>query len=369
MPNIKDKFNKKIYIFSPKHRVIHYCYHGEYVFESEELIFIKNLSDIKEKNYTLFVDQTLLKEFLNFKYIENNIKVFVLLWNSDFDYLNHIEDLQKIKYIYRDFKIIIQNNFSNGDENKLSLNDFKLTNKSLLKKIDGINFITKIKYIYPTIYSVYNFLRYFKISKNFLFVKKIIFVGRGDYLDTIDSIKVLHRSDNKNTKRFSKTILQNFKSREFINNTSLKSILNDTDFKNLDFHEKYYISNALIRFFLINHLNKFNAFYHKNNNKYPLDFLNSNIYKNLIQLELGSKVGNSEIYSRRLMLNKFYKKSIITINFFKNDVNYNKEDLFNKRLLIISDFLSDFYNFKDFKITSKKLTKKLKDLNINYFHT
>ena len=69
------------------------------------------------------------------------------------------------------------------------------------------------------------------------------------------------------------------------------------------------------------------------------------------------------------MLNKFYKKSIITINFFKNDVNYNKEDLFNKRLLIISDFLSDFYNFKDFKITSKKLTKKLKDLNINYFHT
>ena len=64
MPNISAKFNKKIYVFCPKHRVIHYCYHGEYVFKSEELIFVKNLSDINEKNYTLFVDQTLLKEFL-----------------------------------------------------------------------------------------------------------------------------------------------------------------------------------------------------------------------------------------------------------------------------------------------------------------
>jgi hypothetical protein len=369
MPNIAEIFNKKIYIFSPKRRAIHYCYYGEYVFEIEEITFIKNLNDIKEKNYTLFVDQTLLKEFLNFKYVNNNIKVFILLWNGNFDYLKHIEDLKKIGHIYKNFKMISLDNFSHKSENILSLNNFKLTNKNVLKKINGISLITKIKYLYPTIYSVYNFLRYIIISKNFLFVRKIIFVGRGDYFDTIDSIKVIHRLGNKDTKKFSKIFLDKFKSQKFIHNTSFKEILNDINFKNLDFHEKYYISSTLIRYFLINHLNKFNSFYHKNNNKYPLDFLNSNIYKNLIQLELGSKVGNSEIYSRRLMLNKFYKQSLIKINFFDNDVNYSRNELFDKRLLIIDDFLNEFYNFKDFKISSKNLAKKLNDLNINYLRT
>lgn len=369
MSNISEKFNKKIYILCPKHRIIHYCYYSEYVFQFEEITFIKNLGDIKEQNYTLFVDQTLLKEFLNLKYINNNIKIFILLWNGNFDYLEHIKDLQKIEQIYKNFKIITLDNFSYKNEKKLSLNNFRLTNKKILKKINGINFFTKIKYIYPSIFSIYNFLRYIKNSKNFIFKKKIIFVGRGDYLDTIDSMKMLYRSNNNNTKKFSKIILENFKSQKFIHDLSLKNILNDTNFKKLDFHEKYYISNALIRYFIINHLKKFNSFYHKNNSKYPLDFLNSNIYKNLIQLELGSKIGNSKIYSRSLMLNKFYKESIIKIDFFENDVNYNRGELFDKRLLIIDHFLNEFYNLKDFKISSKYLAKKLNDLNINYLRT
>ena len=43
--------------------------------------------------------------------------------------------------------------------------------------------------------------------------------------------------------------------------------------KNLDFHEKYYISSTLIRYFLINHLNKFNSFYHKNNYIRKYDYI------------------------------------------------------------------------------------------------
>ena len=57
------------------------------------------------------------------------------------------------------------------------------------------------------------------------------------------------------------------------------------------------------------------------------------------------------------------------MDFFKNDVNYNRDELLDKRLLIIDRFLNEFYNFKDFKISSKNLAKKLNDLNINYLRT
>ena len=218
------------------------------------------------------------------------------------------------------------------------------------------------------LYSLYNFLRYFRKARKLFISKKIVFVGRADFKDTIESIKILTRSDNIFTKKFCDKIIDDLNSKQFAKSFSFEDILKNKDFKNLYFYEKYYISNAIIRHILIKHLNKFNVFYHKNNSKYPLDLLNSNVYKNLIHIELGSKVGNSEIYSRRIMINKFYPNSFIKINFFKNNINYNDNNLFEKRLLTIDKFFSQLHSYDNYNMGQKEMKKILNDLNSKFLN-
>ena len=365
MLNLDESLDKSVYIFCPEHRIIHYCYHFDYVFKVEKIIFLKNLEEIKNDNVILFIDQNLLKDFLNLN-VSENINLFTILWNGDFDYKNYSKDLLNIKLKYKKFKIITQNNFNIHDKEHLSLNTFELKEKKYLKKVYGVSLFKKIKYFHPLIYSLYNFLRYFRVAKNLIFQKKIVFVGKADYLDTVNCIKMISRSNNDFTKKFCSKIQSDLTRKEFLKNFTFKELINDINFKNMYFHEKYYISNVIIRYLLISHLNKFKFFFHKNNTQYPLDLLNSNIYKNLTQLELGSKVGNSEIYSRRIMINKFYSNSFIKINFFENEVNYNLDNLFCERLLEIDKFFKSFFNIKNYDMSKKDLLINLSQLNINH---
>ena len=50
-----------VYVYCPKHRVIHYCYHLDYVFKVKKIIFLKNLNNIKDEQFTLFIDQNFSK--------------------------------------------------------------------------------------------------------------------------------------------------------------------------------------------------------------------------------------------------------------------------------------------------------------------
>ena len=367
MLNINEIFNNQVYVFSPEHRIIHYCYHLDYVFNSKKIVFVKNLINIKNKESAVFVDQTFFKKLLDFN-LNNNIKLFTILWNGDFDYIYYREELGKIKNKYNNFKIITQNNFNQANESYIPLNKLKLSSNNFLQNVSGISLAKKIKYFYPSIFSIYNFLKYFNTSKELIFSKKIVFVGKADYADTIDCIKSLTRSNNKNTKKFCEKFIDDLNTIEFLKNFRFKKIVSNLNFKNLDFHEKYYLSNVLIRYLLISHLKKFKFFYHKNNNKFPLDLLNSNIYKNLIQLEIGSKVGNSTIYSRRIMINKFYSNSFIKINFFKNDINYKADSLFEKRLLLIDKFFEELFSENNFDMSQENLKKTLINLNIKFLN-
>ena len=149
-----------------KHRVIHYCYHLDYVFKVKKIIFLKNLNNIKDEQFTLFIDQNFFKEFIDLV-PKKNIQLYTILWNGDFDYALYLKEIKQIHKKYNSFKIITQNNFYKN--NNIPLNRFELSKKKNLKEISGISFYQKIKYFNPLLYSLYNFLRYFRKARKLFF--------------------------------------------------------------------------------------------------------------------------------------------------------------------------------------------------------
>ena len=95
------------------------------------------------------------------------------------------------------------------------------------------------------------------------------------------------------------------------------------------------------------------------NAKIPLDLLHSNIYNKLIMLDLGCKVGNSNVNSRSLLINRFYNKSKIKINFFSDNTDYKKEDFFKNRLILLKNSLNYILNFKEFNCSIEILQNEL----------
>ena len=355
------KFKNVVYLYSPRHRFNNYFLHADYVFGIKELIIIENLDKIKNINCEIFIDQNFLNDFLLFKFSNYEKEINILLWNDEADYEIHKECIKKLKLKFNKVNIFFQSNFYETKENTISLNNYNIIKSNSLKKIKSIGLIKRIKYFYPFFYSIYNFLIYYKFSYKFIFKKKLIFVGRSGEEDIfnafekyfpngINLIKIIYEDVNNYT--------DDEKIKTFFN------IFEKQDFKNLKFYKKYYLVNVVIRYILIENLKKFVNFYHKENSKFPLDFLHSTIYKKSVMLDIGSKVGNSNVYTRSLLINKFYKNKNIKINFFLNNINYNlniKE--FENRLKIIKVALEIFLNYKDYGCSIDDLLNKLHDLN------
>ena len=126
-----------------------------------------------------------------------------------------------------------------------------------MKKILGINLQKKIKYFYPIFYSIYNFIANFKYSKNLIFQKKIVFVGKAD---SESLIKVLEKHFSYNKK-----IIINF-SNIFLHGCKIDclnqvfDLFYKTEFENLKFHFKYHLVNLIVRTILVNHLKTLNVF-------------------------------------------------------------------------------------------------------------
>ena len=181
MINIFKK--KKIKIICPPNRVDNYLAYSGHVFGIEKVKFFRKCEFLDTYTELLFIDQkNLIDDNLN-NLIHKQIKIIIiLLWNSDRDYFLY---KKKINFLKKYFKVKMIS-FSNFSRNiYFPLNEFSIKKKSSLKKISGIGIMKKIKFYFPIIYGFYNFLRYFNDSKNFIFSKKLVFVGIGDKRDAI----------------------------------------------------------------------------------------------------------------------------------------------------------------------------------------
>mgnify|MGYP000920382005 CR=1 FL=1 len=357
---MKNKFKKNVYLFSPVHRLFNYFLHADYIFKIEKLIVVSDLNLIKENFFEIFIDQSNFSRFLDHNFKNKKLKINILLWNDIRDYELHKFKIEKIKKKYNNVLVYSLSSFSIKKKNFIYLGNYKINNEQSLKQIHGINFIKKIKYYYSKIYSFYNFLRYFKSAKNFLNKEKVIFVGNAGITQIQDSIKKnFYRG--KVSKSFNKIII-NYQKTDSKNIDPIFSMFKEEKFRNLAFHHKYYFVNVIIRFILVTHLKKFNNFYHKDNSLYPLDLLFSTIYKKLYMLDVGSKVGNTNIYVRSILLNKFYKKRQLKLNFFKDDINYSSRNNFDNRLTLIKTSLKKILNYKNFNCSADSLKIKINEI-------
>ena len=357
---MKKIFNGAVYLFSPEHRFFHYFFYSDYVFNINKLEIIKNLNLINSKKCEIIIDQNFLNEFVNFNFKNYEKEVNIILFNDGIDYEIHRSNLQKLKLKFSKVNIFSLSNFYLNDKNIISLNDCKILNKRSLKKINGINYLKKIKYFYPIFYSIYNFIRYFSYSKQLINNHRIIFVGKADIESVLTILQKKFSYNKKLLNNFSK-ILKKIDNADYIED--FFELFDHDDFKKLEFHTKYHLVNLIVRTILVVHLKKFKFFYHKENTKLPLDLLHSNIYKKTLMVDLGVKVGNSNIYSRSLFINRFYKNSNIKVNFFFNDINYNSSNIFHERIEVIKKALISFFNYKKFDCSFEELKDQFLKLN------
>lgn len=356
----KIRFNKTVYLYCPDHRIYNYFLHADYVFGINKLILIKNLDIIDDEDCQILLDQNYLQDFLSYQFKSYKKEIYVILWNDLFDKKIHKETMHKINEKFENLNVFFQSNFYPEYKNYFFLNDYNIYNKKTLKKISGAKFRTKMKYFFPIFYSIYNFLKYFTYANNLIFGKKLVFVGRADEEDILNAFKRYYNYKFEYIKNLINNF-ENYNSKDKIDYFFL--IFNEQKFKNLEFQKKYYLVNVIIRFIFVNHLKKFNFFYHKKNSKLPLDLLFSNLYRNICMIDLGSKVGNSKIYTRSLLINKFYKKSKLKVSFFLNDLNYNKDFLFDERTIIIKKYLYDLISFIEFDCSFENLKMEMLKLN------
>ena len=354
------KFNNINYLYSPEHRYLHYFFYSDYVFQINNLKIVGDLKSISNKNCKIIIDQNYLDEFVNYKFLNYEKECSIILFNDGIDYEIHQNNLEKLKYKFKKVNIYSLSNFYLEKNNMISLNNFTIKNKRSLNKIQGVNFIKKLKYYHPLFYSIYNFFRYYKYSKNIINKKKLVFVGKADYKSLLAILEKKFPSNKEVIKYFSNITND---TNNLDNLDLIFDLFNQSEFMSTKFHFKYHLVNMIIRTILVNHLKKFKYFYHKMNTKIPLDLLHSNIYPKLIMLDFGCKVGNSDIYSRSLFINRFYRKSNIKINFFLNDTNYNDENFLEKRIVTLKKSLNFILSFKDFNCPVENLKNKLLKMN------
>lgn len=347
-------------VLGPKNRVETYLAYCGHIFNFKNVKFINNLNEIIENDYILFIDQKRLSE--NFiKLQKKNIKlIIILLWNADRDYFLYKKNIDYLKKNFN-LKLISFSNFS--EQIYFPLNRFKVNRKNSLKNISGVKVFSKMKYLFPLIYSFYNAIIYFKYAKKLLFRKKLVFVGIGNKNDAIIQLnKIAQENYSKEISDTSKKLLSIIKKNnlcECLEKTKL--VLYSKTFQKIHISFKYYLSQVVFRYLLLEYLSNFKNFYHKNNSSLPFDPLKSRIYNKIFHLELGSQSGNTKIHTRKIYLEKFFFKKYLEINFFKNNNNYKNNEEFKKVLKKYFLFLEKIYLNKNYDLITEDLIFFLKN--------
>ncbi len=360
---MKLKIEENVYLCCKDKKILFYCYYAGYVLNIKKLIFFKDFKYIDYDNISIILHQNLIDEFINYKFKKKNKKIFIFLSNGYVDYLEYKEKIIKLKKIGYEVSVITQENWFQYDYvNHYSLNSLTISKKNTLKQIDGVSFKKKLKYYFPLLSSINNAFVNIKFSWPLLVSSKIVYVGRASLKETIEAFDNLL---NKKiiTEKFYKKILMNLNQN---NRKELFKLIDDNEFKNLNFIFQYSIYNIIIRFLIIFHLNKFENFYHKTNKLFDLELLKTNIYKKIFHIDLGVKPGNSFVGDRTIYLERFFKRRYFKINLFEQNVNYSLDNNFKNRLLKIENFLKMLYENKNFNLSYKELKNWLISINNDF---
>ena len=347
---------KESFIICPENRIYEYLLLSGHIFNQTKVTFVNNFKKIDCKDCQIFVDIRFVDEFIKYDFTYKPSDVFCILWNSQNDYLINEQKLILAKKKFNNFTLLGACNLLIKNKSYFSIGKIKISNKSTLKEINGINYLKKIKFNYPSIFSIYNFLKFIPRSYKFL-NKKLIFVGLGNKDDVYKQIKYILNSKytSNNLKLWSGNILLRLKSEKKIFSLDCFKSVCDIDM-NLD--EKYYALNIIIRYLLLQHLKKFNFFIHKTNSNDALELLKTNFYKKIIQLNLGSQHGNGDVNIRSILLKKFYDQREINLKFFKDDIQYDELKLLS-RIPTIIFFFEKLYRLNDYDCDISHFLEKI----------
>lgn len=352
----KIQIEETVYLCCPQKHILFYCYYAGYVFNIKKLIFYKNFNNLDHENISIILQQNKIDEFINFKFKNKNKKIYIMLSDGYFGYLECKDKLKELKKIGYEVSIItLEEWFKYDDLNHYSFNRLIINKKNTLKKIYGVSFRTKLKYYFPLIQSIYNAIVNIKISLPFLIKPKVVYVGRASPYETYETFDVLLKM-KVISKHMHKKILDDLNQN---NKKGLFQLSNDNEFQNLNFIFQYFIFNVIIRFFIISHLNQFKNFYHKSNKLFNFELLKTNIYKRIFHIDLGAKPGNSFISDRTIFLERFFRKKYLRFNLFDQETNYNEGDNFKNRLIKIEKFLSILEENKNFNLSHEELKRWL----------
>ncbi len=359
---IKILNKKNVNIICPKNRVDNYLAYCGHVFEVKKVKFFDKIDLLEDYTDILFFDQkNLVNDKLSLLFKKKINLIIILLWNSDRDYSTY---KNKISLLEKRFNVqlVSVSNFSR--KIYFPLNRFTVKSKSSLKSISGVSFLKRVKFNFPLIYGLYNFLKYFNEAKIFFECEKLVFVGIGNKKDAIHQLSWIKKK--KYTKKINKIcdiIIKGIKNLSYVEfNEEFYKIFNSKTFQNLPISIKYFLTQISIRYLILSHLKNFNNFYHKNNSSYPLDLLRTNIYKKVFHLELGSQSGNARAQVRQIYLQKFFKKRFFEINIFKNNEDYSKRNIFKKRFNQFHNKIIKFHEYKNFSADLSEILINIKKI-------
>lgn len=348
---MKLKIQDTLYLRCRDKKILYYCYYAGYAFDIKKLIIFNDFKSVDQDDISILIQQEYIDEFINYKFKTKNKKIYIIPNNGYYEYLVIKEKITKLKQMGFDVSVITYEEWFEYDVNHYSFNRLTISKKNTLKKIHGISFKLKLRYYFPIIQSIYNALINIRFSLPLLFKSKVVYVGRASLQETIEAIDSL-LSKKVITKHLQEKILNNL---DHNKQKELFELIDDKEFKNLNFIWQYYIYNIVIRFLIISHLNKFKNFYHKTDKLFDLQLLRSNVYKKIFHIDFGIKCGNSFVGDRTIYLERFFKKRYLRINLFDKDINYNSGNYFKNRLLKIDNFLKMVYENKNFNLSFDEL--------------
>lgn len=350
---------KESFIICPKNRVYEYLLFSDYIFKQTKINFFNEFKEVDNQSNDFFIDIKYLDKFIDYKFKYKPNSIICILWNGNIDYLINEKKITNAKKKFKKLILLGPCNLLNEGKKYTSLDKFEITNTPKLKNVRGISYLKKLKYFFPTIFSIYNFIKYLPKSLNFLGAR-IVFVGLGNKKDLFRQIRYLIDSEytSMELKSWGKKILIKFEEKSKI--FDLNSL--DDVFKyKMSINEKYYALNLVIRYLFLDHLKNFNFFFHKTNSNDAFELLKTNFYKKIYQINLGSQHGNGNVNVRSLLLKKFYDKKNINFEFFKSEITYDEKKIF-ERLKTIKIFFEDFYRFDKFDCKMAPLLDKLHNL-------
>jgi len=331
--------------------------HAVYINGAENIKIITDLNQINNRSF-IQTDNTQIENLIKNKKKLKNCTIYFLLRNCYSDYILNKKKIIYLKKFIKNFYIV--NHFSYYKEKNFETAIYSNKKNKKLSEvcITGLNFKEKLKIYFPNFYTLGKIPLSLRLSVQLLLNKYLIFCGKYFFTkkQNIETVKSSNFSHNtkKNLDRLDKyKRIQNTKV-AMKDLSVLKKVLKD---KKNNYYEIFYLIQCFTRTLIFNHLRKFNCcklFY-----KPTLNLTRTNIFKNIIQIDVNSLVTPGLAIDRHWNLQKNYKKKL-SLLFFDKDYFHNKKNFYKKLELMIK-FICFVYTIKDFSLNAIDLKNKLEN--------